>query len=67
MNTATAATGVASLIGDKSSSMTPDDCSYYGRINTTGFGIIRSYEGIPENIIVNLIVSAVQKPSYINI
>jgi hypothetical protein len=49
---------ILSVIGDKSPIST-DDCSYYGRINTTGFGLIRSYEGIPENIIVNLIVSAV--------
>ncbi len=39
--------------------ITRDECSYYGRMNTTGFGLIRSYEGIPENIVVNLVVSAV--------
>ncbi|CAF0850159.1 unnamed protein product [Didymodactylos carnosus] len=36
------------------------ECSYLGRFNTTGFGLIRAYEGIPENLVVNLIVSAVQ-------
>jgi hypothetical protein len=51
--------GISSLISDKSSSITTGDCSYYGRINSTGFGFIRSYEGIPENILVNLVVSAV--------
>ncbi|CAF1239861.1 unnamed protein product [Adineta ricciae] len=51
--------GVSSLLSDKPSSITTGDCSYYGRINSTGFGIIRSYEGIPENIVVNLIVTAI--------
>ncbi|CAF1460560.1 unnamed protein product, partial [Adineta steineri] len=51
--------GISNIISDKSSSITTDDCSYYGRLNTTGFGFIRSYEGIPENIIVNLIVTAI--------
>ncbi|CAF0821295.1 unnamed protein product [Rotaria sordida] len=50
---------IASLIGDKSPSITRDECSYYGRLNTTGFGLIRAYEGIPENIVVNLVVSAI--------
>ena len=40
-------------------SVSKDDCSFYGRMNTTGFGFIRSYEGIPENLLVNLVVSAV--------
>ena len=52
--------GVSVLLSDKSSGITTDDCSYYGRVNTTGFGLIRSYEGIPENLIVNLIVTAVR-------
>lgn len=51
--------GISSLMKDKSSSITTNDCSYYGRVNTTGFGFIRSYEGIPENLLVNLVVSAV--------
>lgn len=51
--------GVSSIIAEKPLIITKDDCSYYGRLNTTGFGIIRSYEGIPENIIINLIVSVV--------
>jgi hypothetical protein len=51
--------GISSIISDKSSSITTGDCSYYGRVNSTGFGFIRSYEGIPENILVNLVVSAV--------
>ncbi|CAF1480324.1 unnamed protein product [Rotaria sp. Silwood1] len=50
---------IFSLINDKSSNITKDNCSYYGRLNSTGFGIIRSYEGIPENILVNLIISAI--------
>ncbi|CAF2776257.1 unnamed protein product [Rotaria sp. Silwood2] len=50
---------ILSLINDKSSNITKDNCSYYGRLNSTGFGIIRSYEGIPENILVNLIISAI--------
>ena len=50
---------ISSLITDKSPTITRDDCSYYGRLNTTGFGFIRSYEGIPENILVNLVVSSV--------
>ena len=50
---------ISSLIADNSPVITRDDCSYYGRLNTTGFGLIRSYEGIPENLIVNLIVSSV--------
>ena len=50
---------VSSIIKDKSPSVTTYDCSYYGRANSTGFGFIRSYEGIPENILVNLVVSAV--------
>jgi len=58
-NTLSRSTGIASLISEKSSSITTHDCSYYGRLNSTGFGFIRSYEGIPENIIVNLIVTAV--------
>ena len=53
--------GVSSLLSNKPSSITTGDCSYYGRINSTGFGIIRSYEGIPENIVVNLIVTAVRR------
>ncbi len=51
--------GISSLIDEKSPIVTRDDCSYYGRLNRTGFGLIRSYEGIPENILVNLVVSAV--------
>ncbi|UJR30010.1 hypothetical protein I4U23_017555 [Adineta vaga] len=58
-NNLSTALGISSLLNDKSSSITTNDCSYYGRINSTGFGIIRSYEGIPENIIVNLIVTAI--------
>jgi len=50
---------ISSLIADKSPTITRDDCSYYGRLNTTGFGLIRSYEGIPENLLVNLVVSVV--------
>ncbi len=50
---------IASLIADKSPTITRNDCSYYGRLNTTGFGLIRSYEGIPENLIVNIVVSSV--------
>lgn len=49
----------ASIVMDRSQNITKDDCSYYGRFNTTGFGLIHAYEGIPENILVNLIVSAV--------
>ena len=52
---------LSSFIGDKTNSITKDECSYYGRLNTTGFGLIRSYEGIPENLIVNLIVSFVRE------
>ena len=40
-----------------SSIVNRDDCSYYGRFNSTGFGLIRSYEGIPENLLVNFVVS----------
>jgi hypothetical protein len=58
-NNMTTPISILSLIADKSSSITRDDCSYYGRFNTSGFGLIRSYEGIPENILVNLVVSAV--------
>jgi hypothetical protein len=58
-NNLTSAKGLSSIISDKSPSITTGDCSYYGRMNTTGFGFIRSYEGIPENILVNLVVSAV--------
>ncbi|CAF2908321.1 unnamed protein product [Rotaria sp. Silwood2] len=58
-NSATTPIRISSLIGDKSPTITRDDCSYYGRFNTTGFGFIRSYEGIPENILVNLVVSAI--------
>ncbi|CAF1116912.1 unnamed protein product [Rotaria sp. Silwood1] len=58
-NSVTTPIGIPSLIGDKSPIITKDDCSYYGRFNTTGFGFIRSYEGIPENILVNLVVSAI--------
>jgi hypothetical protein len=50
---------ISSLIADKSPTISRDECSYYGRLNTTGFGLIRSYEGIPENLVVNLVVSAV--------
>ncbi|CAF1312263.1 unnamed protein product [Adineta steineri] len=50
---------VSSLLAEKSPTVTRDDCSYYGRVNTTGFGFIRSYEGIPENILVNLVVSSI--------
>ena len=50
---------ISSLIADTSPVITRDDCSYYGRLNTTGFGFIRSYEGIPENLLVNLVVSSV--------
>ncbi|UJR16450.1 hypothetical protein I4U23_003352 [Adineta vaga] len=50
---------VSSLIADKLPLITRDDCSYYGRMNRTGFGFIRSYEGIPENLLVNLVVSAI--------
>ena len=50
---------VSSLIGDKVPLITRDDCSYYGRMNRTGFGLIRSYEGIPENLLVNIVASAV--------
>ncbi len=55
----TAPISVSSLIADKSPTITRNDCSYYGRLNTTGFGLIRSYEGIPENLLVNLVVSSV--------
>ncbi len=48
------------LIGDNTLMITRSDCSYYGRLNKTGFGLIRSYEGIPENLIVNLVVSSVR-------
>ncbi|CAF3617218.1 unnamed protein product, partial [Rotaria sordida] len=48
-----------SLINDKISNVNNDNCSYYGRLNSTGFGIIRAYEGIPENILVNLIISLI--------
>jgi hypothetical protein len=47
-------------IDDEPSHMTRDDCSYYGRGNGTGFGLIRAYEGIPENILVNVFVSTVR-------
>ncbi|CAF1463102.1 unnamed protein product [Adineta steineri] len=49
---------ISSLLPEKSPTVTRDDCSYYGRVNTTGFGFIGSYEGIPENILVNLVVSS---------
>jgi hypothetical protein len=52
---------LSAIIADKSPSITRDDCSYYGRVNTTGFGLIRSYEGIPENLLMNLVVSSVWK------
>jgi hypothetical protein len=58
-NNLTTSTDISSLMKDPSPSITTGDCSYYGRINSTGFGFIRSYEGIPENILVNLVVSAV--------
>ncbi|CAF4362864.1 unnamed protein product, partial [Rotaria sordida] len=48
-----------SLFNDKISNVNNDNCSYYGRLNSTGFGIIRAYEGIPENILVNLIISLI--------
>lgn len=51
--------GISSVIADKTPLITSNDCSYYGRLNRTGFGLIRSYEGIPENLVVNLVVSAV--------
>ncbi|CAF4071306.1 unnamed protein product [Adineta steineri] len=50
---------ISSLLPEKSPTVTRDDCSYYGRVNTTGFGFIGSYEGIPENILVNLVVSSI--------
>lgn len=49
----------SSLIDEHGPTITRDDCSYYGRLNRTGFGLIRSYEGIPENLLINIIVSAV--------
>ncbi|CAF2144336.1 unnamed protein product [Rotaria magnacalcarata] len=49
----------SSWINGQFSNITTDNCSYYGRLNSTGFGIIRSYEGIPENLLVNLIVSLI--------
>ncbi|CAF3350147.1 unnamed protein product [Rotaria socialis] len=49
----------SSWINGQFSNVTTDNCSYYGRLNSTGFGIIRSYEGIPENFLVNLIVSLI--------
>lgn len=58
-NSITTPIRISSLLADKTPTITRDDCSYYGRLNTTGFGLIRSYEGIPENLLVNLIVSAV--------
>ena len=51
--------GVSSLLKEKSPSLDKSDCSYYGRVNSTGFGFISDYEGIPENVLVNLVVSAV--------
>ena len=53
--------GAVSLIEDNTPMITQNDCSYYGRLNRTGFGLIRSYEGIPENLIVNLVVSSVRQ------
>lgn len=52
--------GISTLLTDKSST---GDCSYYGRVNSTGFGFINAYEGIPENLLLNLVVSAVGKTS----
>jgi hypothetical protein len=53
--------GLSTILKDQSSSVSTGDCSYYGRINSTGFGLIRSYEGIPENLVVNLIVTVVRE------
>lgn len=48
------------FVKHKSSNITHENCSYFGRPNSTSsFGIIRSYEGIPENLLVNFIVSQV--------
>jgi len=55
------ALGVSAIISDKVSSISTSDCAYYGRVNSTGFGFIRSYEGIPENILVNLVVTLVDQ------
>ncbi|CAF3558098.1 unnamed protein product [Rotaria socialis] len=55
----TTSINISSLLADKTPAVTKDDCSYYGRLNSTSFGLIRSYEGIPENILVNLVVSTI--------
>ncbi|CAM4761485.1 unnamed protein product [Rotaria magnacalcarata] len=55
----TTSINISSLLADKTPVVRKGDCSYYGRFNSTGFGLIRSYEGIPENILVNLVVSTI--------
>lgn len=35
------------------------DCSFSSRSNSSGLGLIRSYEGIPENLVLNFIVASV--------
>ncbi|CAF4616686.1 unnamed protein product, partial [Rotaria magnacalcarata] len=47
----TTSINISSLLADKTPVVRKGDCSYYGRFNSTGFGLIRSYEGIPENIL----------------
>ncbi|CAF3941016.1 unnamed protein product [Rotaria magnacalcarata] len=48
----------SSWINGQFSNITTDNCSYYGRLNSTGFGIIRSYEGIPENLLILVLLFA---------
>ncbi|CAF3349060.1 unnamed protein product [Rotaria socialis] len=48
----------SSWINGQFSNVTTDNCSYYGRLNSTGFGIIRSYEGIPENFLILVLLFA---------
>jgi len=52
---------MSSLVDEQVPTITKDECSYYGRLNRTGFGLIRSYEGIPENLLINIVVSVVIK------
>ncbi|CAF4098762.1 unnamed protein product [Adineta steineri] len=47
---------ISTLLAEKPTTVIRYDCSYHGRINAAGSDLIRSYEGIPEDILVNLVI-----------